>query len=177
MTTVAYRDGVMAADTRGVRYDMPRICHKIHRVADAIIGFAGNYSDCLVFIDWWRDGHDLKKLPEFKMYRGESDAPDIEALVLTADGIERWTEHFQRDPILDPFFAIGSGAGAAMAAMHMGADAAEAVRIASLVFTSTGGNVQVERLDGEPWTLMTQSTFEARAAKDGVIEVEVKASG
>ena len=174
MTTVAYRDGVMAADTLGVRFDMPRICYKVHRVGDAIIGAAGNYSDCLVFVEWWRDGHDLKKLPEFKMYRGEPDAPDIEALVLTADGLDRWTEHFQHDPILDPFFAIGSGAGAAMAAMHMGADAAEAVRIASLVFMSTGGDVQVERLDGKPWTILTQCRMETRRSRDGVIEVAVK---
>lgn len=137
----------MAADTLGVMGDVRRVCHKLHRVGDAIIGFAGSYADGLTFVEWWRDGCDLGKTPEFKIYRGTDDAPDVSALVLTAAGVSLWTEHFQPTPVVEPFFAIGNGVPAALAAMHMGADAPEAVRIASLVFTSTNDEIQSLSLD------------------------------
>ena len=147
MTTVAYRDGVMAADTQGEYAGLRRTCQKIHRVEGVIIGCSGSYTDGLTFVDWWRAGHDLDKTPKFKTYHGGDDAPDIHAIVLTAEGVEIWTEHFQKRPVTDEFFAVGSGAMAALAAMHMGAAAEKAVGVAMLVDIYTGGDVQVERLD------------------------------
>jgi ATP-dependent protease HslVU (ClpYQ) peptidase subunit len=147
MTTVAYRNGIMAADTMALRGSIPRICKKLYRLGDTIIGLAGNLSDGLVFIDWWERGHDIADWPIFHMYRGNEDAPDISALVLTADGLDLWTEHAQPIPILDDFFAIGSGTAAAMAAMHMGADPIRAVEIAMLVDYSTGGDIMSETIN------------------------------
>jgi ATP-dependent protease HslVU (ClpYQ) peptidase subunit len=42
----------------------------------------------------------------------------------------------------DDFSAIGSGAQAAMAAMHMGADVKRAIEIASQVDVGSGGKIQ-----------------------------------
>jgi ATP-dependent protease HslVU (ClpYQ) peptidase subunit len=143
MTTIAYRGGVMAADSLGTRGDI-RVdgSQKIQRLPNAIIAFSGNISDGLLFVDWWRRGC-LRDHPPVFRPNGLRDGqgPDFHALVLTADGVSRWWEDLAPEPVLDEFFAIGSGAAAATAAMHMGASAAEAVRIAIKVDIYTGGEV------------------------------------
>lgn len=132
----------MAADTLGIFGGTKTKAQKLHRVGSDIIGFAGDYSDAIHFVRWWKDRSE--KL-EFRMYRGGEDAPDFVAMVANSNGIEKWTEHFQPTPILQEFFAIGSGAPCAMSAMHMGASAEEAVRISSLVDFYTGGEVVTMR--------------------------------
>lgn len=147
MTTVAYRDGVIAVDTLGVSNSgMIRETKKLHRIHGAIIGLSGVYDDCLTFVDWWERGHDMAALPQFILYRGAEDAPDFHAIVLDAAGVYLWTEHFQPSPIHEPFFSLGSGAMAARAAMHMGASAERAVEVAMKVDLHTGGRVESERL-------------------------------
>lgn len=141
MTTVAWRGNEMAADSQGQRHGMRTTAQKIHRVGDHVIGVSGTLCDCLAFVRWFEDRSEPL---DFKMYRNDgSDAPDVSAIVASPEGPEYWTEHCQPTPILDEFAAVGSGAAAALAAMHMGASAAEAVRIASLVDPGTGGEIQV----------------------------------
>lgn len=147
MTTVAFRDGVIAADTLGIKgVSARRICKKLWRMENAVIGFAGNYQDGVNFVEWWRKGHNMSELPKFIQYRGSDDAPDFTAIVLTKAGAFEWTEHFQSTPIPDEFYAVGSGQMAALAAMVMGASADEAVRIASQVDVYTGTQVETMSL-------------------------------
>ena len=142
MTTVAWRGGYMAADSLLVRGGgIKGTATKIHRVGDYVIGTAGTLMDCVAFVRWWQD---RDRPLDFRAFRNDgSDAPDLHALVAGPDGVEVWTEHLQPVPVETEFYAIGSGAMAAMAAMYMGASAAEAVRIASLVDQYTGGEIQV----------------------------------
>ena len=148
MTTIAYRDGVMAADKLAVRQDIKISSCKVHYFDGGLIGFAGNFMDCLHFMDWFADKNAEKEPLSFTTYEGAADAPDVSAIIAYKDGrVEYWTHHCQPIPIIDPFIAIGSGAMAAMAAMHMGADALEAIRIASLVDNGTGPTVDMVCLD------------------------------
>ncbi len=150
MTTIAVRDGIMAGDTRSVwNQIIVGERQKIERVNGVLIGCAGSASDWLVFVDWYRCGVDLSALPEFRQYQGQDDAPNFDVLVLGPDGLTYWTQHFQPAPLDCPFWAIGSGAMAALAAMHMGATAAEAIAVAAKVDMFTGGTIQVEKLDGD----------------------------
>lgn len=139
MTTVAYRDGVLAADTLGCSH-IRRHCKKLHRVGDSILGFSGNYMDCLHFVRWFEKKDGPLTFANFR--NDNSDAPDVAAIVVCNGEAEKWTEHCQPTPIYEPFFAIGSGAQAAMAAMHMGASAKEAVKIAMLIDPHTAGEVE-----------------------------------
>ncbi len=150
MTTIAVRDGVMAGDTLSV-WDRVIVGErrKIERANDALVGCAGATSDWLVFVDWYRRGADRQSLPYFRQYSGQDDAPDFDALVLGPDGLVYWTQHFQPAPLYCPFWAIGSGAQAALAAMHMGATAAESIAVAAKVDVFTGGTIQVEKFDGD----------------------------
>ena len=151
MSTVAYRDSVMAADRYGERHRIRAMTQKLYRVRDAVIGYTGSHMDRLTFVRWYDQGANLDAVPQFRSYRGSDDAPDFDALVLTSAGLTQWTEHFQPIPLPhEPFFAIGSGAAAAMAAMYMGADAIKAVEIAGLVDVATGRDqIDVERLGQE----------------------------
>ena len=129
MTVIAYRDGVMAADSRitfsgeesGSAYGR---CAKLYRTKDAIIGLQGESSPGLVFLDWYKSGK--RKPPEGLV---TSDA-DFFALVLTKHGLFLFDKWCRGEEVLDEFWAIGSGAKAALGAMHMGADAEQACDIA-----------------------------------------------
>ncbi len=133
MTVIAVRNGIMAADTGARAGSLKRYATKLFVIDKAVLGFSGTLGDGHTFINWWKSGHDLDAVPEFKQYRGSDDAPDIHVMVMTKDGIELWTEHFQPHPIEMEYWAIGIGAQAALGAMHAGADAFHAVEAACSV--------------------------------------------
>lgn len=131
MTTIAYRDGVMAADSRftedseagGTRLGR---CEKLYRREHAIVGLAGESAPGLVFLDWYDKGAAIADRPELLVH-GEAD---FSALVLRADGLYSYDKWCRGEKVLNKFWAIGSGAKAALGAMEHGASAAEAVKIA-----------------------------------------------
>jgi hypothetical protein len=143
VTTIAYRDGVMAADTRGTDDSYhPGIykCEKLFRVDGDIIATAGEDTTGMLFVDWYGS----KKLgrrakPPARLVEGEAD---FCCLVLTKDGLFWYDKWCRPNKILDEFYAIGSGGAYAMGAMAHGATAEEAVRTAMRWDPYTGGDVQ-----------------------------------
>lgn len=142
MTTIAYRNGVMAADSQtstdteggGARYFK---CVKLYRKFagqpnEAILGTAGETFSGLVFVDWYGTGKDA---PE-NLIHGDAD---FTVIVLTrVDGKHVLTEFdkwCRGDEIIEPFYAVGSGAKGALVAMHCGKSAQCAVEITCLVDT------------------------------------------
>ena len=136
MTSIAYRDGILAADSQttveseagGARRFR---CEKLYRKttkegAEAIIATAGESAPALVFLDWYGTG----KRPPPRLLEGNAD---FTCLVLRRDGLWEYDAWCRGDKVLEPFYAIGSGAKAALGAMHMGASAEEAVRVACLI--------------------------------------------
>ncbi len=132
LTIIAVRDGIMACDSRmthdseagGSRFFR---CHKMYRKKDingneVIIGLAGETSPALIFLDWYG----TKKKPPAKLIDGDAD---FWAVVMTKDGLMFYDAWCRGEKVDEPFFAIGSGAKAALGAMHMGASAAEAAEI------------------------------------------------
>jgi len=151
MTTIAYRDGIIAADSR-VTYgedQQARIhtCKKLFRKRvtqgkksfDVIIATAGESSPGLVFVDWYGSG---KPVPDIFLHLGG----DFLCLVLTPSGLFEYDVYCRGDEVSDDFYAIGSGAGVALGAMHCGKSAVEAVRIAARVDPYTGGRINSESL-------------------------------
>lgn len=142
MTTIAYRDGVMAADRRvisgsWISYDdWP----KLYRLSDgAVAGISCTGSQWpRKFVNWYnavprREPLDLKG----------------ECWVLVAHP-EGWLRYYCGDGYEDMtgrlFECTGSGWPAARAAMLMGADARRAVEIAALCNPETGGKIDVMRV-------------------------------
>ena len=126
MTTIAYRDGVLAGDsaTSGDGNVIGR-CAKVHRIRGRLVGLCGPIEDGETFRLWLKAGAKPKAKPD------EPLDDDFLALVVEPDG--RVVEYGRRLVSVGyeaPFYAIGSGGALALGAMAAGASAEEAVRIA-----------------------------------------------
>lgn len=153
MTTIAYRDGIIAADSR-LTYtteaggSRKHSCVKLFRKTvtqgkktfDVIIATAGESSPALVFYDWYGSG---KPIPDVLLHHGG----DFTCLILTPKGLFEADVYCRPDLVQEPFYAIGSGSKEALTAMHCGKSAIEAVRMASLVDPYTGGRIVYDALD------------------------------
>lgn len=136
MTTIAASRNSMAADQQVTDGDRRFRTHKIRRVGEAVVGAAGTGPAIAKFMRWLEDGKqdDPPKL-------GKDD--ELEAIVLTPAGLFVYDESCTCEEILDDFYAVGTGAMAAIAAMHMGATPERAVEVAALVDNNTDGPFDV----------------------------------
>lgn len=140
MTTIAVRDGIMAAD-RTVQADGINVFEtsKIYRVKGALIGFAGALTDALRFVLWYRDRR--SKRPTF------DDNGGFDAIVINPDGsMELWDQDLVPMIVESDYISIGSGNAVALGAMYQGASAEEALEAAAYFDTNTGYTIDVERL-------------------------------
>lgn len=135
MTTIAYRDGVVASDSLSTSHQL-RDDHgpKIYRVGKAIVAAAGSRPLCLKFRDWVAGG--MKGECPFE---GKDEG---NGLIVTAEHVVCWGE-FGPWPVRSPFYALGSGYQIAMGAMALGADPRRAVAVAIDFDTGSGGQIQV----------------------------------
>ena len=122
MTTVAVRDGVMACDSRLTGGFISSAPGKVVVGRDCIVGFCGPYASGYTGALWLAG--ELNDRPE------TDSGDDNEFIVLRRDGIWLADHILRMAPIKGKFWATGSGGMAAMAAMHMGASALDAVKIA-----------------------------------------------
>lgn len=151
MTIIAFKDGIMAADSAGfvgsVRVKVGR--PKIRRGADgSLYGFAGATSVINLCADWLMRADYPHGKPDLATIPGLEDS-DFEGLIVRPSG------HVERIGfVLSPYVVDGkavvigndTAACVAIGAMHMGASAAQAVEAAIAHTIYVGGPVQVERL-------------------------------
>ncbi|RTM07409.1 MAG: hypothetical protein EKK31_11640 [Hyphomicrobiales bacterium] len=140
MTTIAYRWGVLASDSRMMnggwihRYGGD----KLFRLPNGeIVGVTGTYAEAVAFVSWLQGGEagDKPTLSEATVVR------------LRKDGTLTIYEAGASFNVTTEFGAWGSGSPAANAAMYMGADAAKAVEIAALLDDCTGGEVKTMKCE------------------------------
>lgn len=141
MTTIAYKDGIIAYDsqiTRGdtITYDDYDKCIDSNGIK---FFCSGAVADFQRFVD---------------VYFGATPAGAIDVAALVLDAGQLWYSAIDTDsglwksPVLVQYpYAIGSGAELAFAAMDMGATAAEAVGIAAKRSVYTGGQIRTFVLD------------------------------
>lgn len=134
MTTVAYRWGVLAADSRMMNGGWIHrfSASKLFRLPSGdVAGVTGTYAEAVAFIRWLQNGEvgDRPSLSESTIIR------------LRKTGSLTIYEAGASFDVTTEFGAWGSGSPAANAAMYMGADAAKAVEIAALLDDNTGGEV------------------------------------
>ena len=147
MTTIAFRDGILAADSQvtvntEAGGSTKHRCAKLFRKTikqgrksfDVIIATAGASSPGSMFVDWYGSGEPIPKMLE--LHGG-----DFTCLVLAPHGLYEVDMYCFPEPILDKFYAVGSGRKEALAAMHCGKSAREAVEIASRIDPYTGGAI------------------------------------
>jgi hypothetical protein len=133
MSTIAYRDGVLAADSRvSDDWIMPHTGRKIERLPSGLLfAFSGNVYKQQAFLAW--------------VLSREGEQPDLgddsKAMLVRPGGEVTFFMYKGSLVVEGPFCALGGGAPIAIAAMHMGASARRAVEIAALVDPYTGGDI------------------------------------
>lgn len=146
MTTIAYRDGIMAADSRGYAgRNLPLgIKTKIRRLDDGtLIGCSSSEpGQPEAVMDWYAQGCVAR--PVFKEAK-------FTLLVVKPDGSAFYaeSEFYLSGPCRAPFYAIGSGEQYAHGAMEFGATAHQAVQIATRCDVWSDVPVTVLQHDGE----------------------------
>lgn len=138
MTCIAYRDGVLAADKLILHGGARNSVTKIHRVADCLAGVCGNLSIGMEMLAWYRAG----AIPGEYPASNRSPNEGASLIVVRPDG-GVWCYESSPHPfrVEGSFCAFGCGDEPAMAAMHCGKSAAEAVEIASLCNNVCGNGV------------------------------------
>lgn len=147
MTTIAYKDGILAGDTMMTRGDEKSIgVQKVFKSKHFLIGFAGGYSSIVPLLHWV-DNYEMSGQDSPNNMHRTWDAvthlgSDYHVLFVTRAGV-LWTGTESSPPVCLPnkFDASGSGSEFATGAMAAGASAVEAVRIASKYDIYTGGPV------------------------------------
>ena len=153
MTTIAFRNGTLAGDS-AVTYESEAGGTRKHRCItklfrkklvtgeEVIIAVQGECSPAMLFVKWF-DGDSSKEPPEALTH----NVPDFTCLVLRADGtLWEYDAYCVGEQVAEEFYAIGSGAKAALGAMHMGASAKKAVAVAAAVDPYTAGPIHTMRL-------------------------------
>ena len=144
MTTLAANHECLAADQRMTSGNAPARMHKIRRIGDCLYAGCGNTSLITVFLNWL----DAPKKDPIRLYRliPEDCRHEFEVLELAPSGLALWDGWGVRVPILDKFYAIGSGGQSAMQAMKRGLSPEEAVAETLSLDECSGGTVEVEYL-------------------------------
>lgn len=136
MTTIAFKAGVIAADTLATwGNSRDGEFTKIARRGPFLAGVSGAVAPCQRFLDWFVSGMEGDPPP---MPEGDALAHGI--IITPADECLTWGPRgWERTRV--ETYALGSGADYATGAMAMGATAEEAVRVAMRFDTKTGGEV------------------------------------
>lgn len=147
MSTICYRDGIMAADSRAFSGGRTPIGAKmkIHRLKD---GSLFGVSSPVVGLpealrDWFNAGADVEAQPANL---------DFHALLIKPDGeVFYYSDSvFPSGPLAGAFWAIGSGEQFALGAMAFDADAVQAATIAADMDTMSAAPIVAMALHPEP---------------------------
>lgn len=142
MTTIVFRDGILASDTRAFSGHSTPIGDKQkifqHERSGALIGISTNTPGLGEQVAaWFLDD----KNPDLAPGLGPNDG--LDAIEIDVDGnVFVYNDSLNPTGPLDaPFFAVGSGANYALGAMIMGATAAQGVETAMRCDPWTGGKL------------------------------------
>jgi ATP-dependent HslUV protease subunit HslV len=127
MTTIAYRDGVMAADSACFNEGLYEgEVDKIWPLSDVgLLGCCGEYGAILKVVEWLKAGGEPKLKPRL------SRESEFAGLLVKREGeVMHYQIGLRPLCIMAEFHAIGSGRQIAIGAMAAGASAEEAVQIA-----------------------------------------------
>lgn len=166
MTTITYRAGTMAADSRAYAGYNAALGQKtkIRRLDDGTLIGCSSVQPGMgeAVMDWYARGAKIDDAP-----KGEAK---FTFLAVKPSGVAYFaSDSFNLSgPIRAQFFAIGSGEGAAQGAMHAGASAELAIEIACAVDVWSALPVVTLRHDVSPWWFVPTPTrvFSCRPAAD-----------
>ncbi len=144
MSCIAWDGTTLAADKRASRGSLIATTTKIFRSGDALIAYAGE----AVFGEEMRAWFDRGAKPE-DFPQSNRDKDDWAGLLVIRKG--QPITHYERTPypirFEDKTFAIGCGRDFALAAMHLGKTAREAVEVAIALDSGCGNGIDTLTLE------------------------------
>lgn len=145
MSVIAWDGRMLAADKRASIGSLYRKTTKIFRRNNCLVGYAGDADKAEELMAWWAAGANPKEFPE----PCRDDSRTWASLLVVSPG---GLLHYQRTPYPVRYdsgqsMAIGSGRDFAMAAMHLGKTAAEAVDVACALDSGCGDGVDALFMD------------------------------
>lgn len=151
MTTICFREGILAADTRAYSGDSSPIGfkQKIFRGQDGtLFGISTPQPGLSEEVAAWMMADEDVKPDLVPALHGDIG---FQALEITPEGdVFYYNNRFvPSGPLYGPWHAIGSGCDYAIGALRMGATATEAVEVAMEFDPWTGGDVTLLRLGGD----------------------------
>lgn len=147
MTIIVWDGRMLAADKQVTTSGLRRKVTKIFKIRDHLVGFSGDFDLAQSLKYWFQSGADIEKYPTF-----QSDSDKfVGMLVITPD---REILKYERSPhpiymTENKTYALGSGRDFAIGAMAMGANAVEAVSIASIFDSGCGMGIDCLTLEKE----------------------------
>lgn len=144
MTTIVYRDGVLAADGRVTQNDtiVGDNFVKIHVLNDGgAVAVCGRPDECMPIVEW------LKQASAGEQAGPQPEIESSTLLHVTGDGRVRLLAEKHWIEMDEPFIAAGSGSAAALGALHAGANAVEAVAAATKTDPYSGGQIRAVTLE------------------------------
>lgn len=138
MSVIAWDGKTLVADKRASYGTTILTTTKIFRVNDCLIGYTGGACMGEQMVDWFKRG----MLPEdFPAQQRDKDDWATFVIIWPSGA----TAKIERTPYPatyeDKFFAAGSGGDFALAAMHLGKTAREAVELACLLDSGCGNGI------------------------------------
>jgi ATP-dependent protease HslVU (ClpYQ) peptidase subunit len=137
MTVIAFDGKTLAADKRSISSGMISTVTKVRRIGDLLCAGCGEMPVILAMFEWIANGRVASDLP------ADQRSKDDWSTVVVIDGgkILKYDRGAHPVHIENAFFAAGSGREFALAAMHCGKSAREAVEIASIYENGCGNGV------------------------------------
>lgn len=138
MTTIAWDGNILAADTQADLGSYKAKVTKIFKIKNHLVFSSGAFDRINALFQWFENGADPDKYPAFQSNNDDSVCLNI----ITPEKI---IMRYERTPypfiVNEPFFACGSGRDFALAAMHLGLNAKQAVGIAHRFDPHTGSEI------------------------------------
>lgn len=135
MTVIAWDGKTLAADKQATNNGLKLVVTKIMKAeingVKSLVAVAGDMAQALNVVNWLINGGEFPA--------SQHSADDWQPIVIiNRRGVFKYEQSPQ--PILyeGPYFSMGSGADVAMAAMHLGKAAEEAVELACALCASCG---------------------------------------
>lgn len=100
---------------------------KIWSAKGSVWGAAGDTAHCLAFRRWTEGKGQRPHVSR----EDDEDVSRFEALQLSSAGLFLYVNDSPPDPVKEPFYAIGSGAGYAIGALSMQASLEQAIEVAA----------------------------------------------
>lgn len=144
MTTVAFKDGVMASDSRYSETSVgatkgPKVFRKMigtRKDKPVLIGIAGDVFAAMLFVDWYGTNN-------VDLHKTLTEMTDDGFAVIIWDGkrLLEANRYCRPCEVGEHYYAIGSGGVHAITAMDCGKSAIQAVQMAAKRDTATGGRI------------------------------------